>query len=136
MRVFRSETYKKIHNGNGKIVYIILTWVRYNVLYGKYLVHVLDLKKYKYLRQQYNHYEVKNMYSVFFIRKKSFDPLCITASGNILANGNFCFRVFKRQLKVINKNVCYLYSVWINQINYSCTSISYTLFTSKFLAIY
>ena len=51
----------------------------------------------------------KNIYSVFFTRKKSFYPLCITASGNILANGNFCFRVFKLQLKVINKNVCYLY---------------------------
>ena len=35
----------------------------------------------------------------------------VTASGNILAGGNFCFRVFKLQLKVINKNVCYLYSV-------------------------
>ena len=34
--------------------------------------------------------------------------LCITASGNILASGNLCFRVFKLQLKVINKNVCYL----------------------------
>ena len=39
------------------------------------------------------------------------NPMCITASGNILASGNLCFRVFKLQLKVINKNVCYLYSV-------------------------
>ena len=38
-------------------------------------------------------------------------------SGNILDNENLCFRVFKVQLKVINKNVCYLYSVWVNQIN-------------------
>ena len=38
-------------------------------------------------------------------------PLCITASGNILASGNLCSRVFKLQLKVIKKNVCYLYSV-------------------------
>ena len=38
-------------------------------------------------------------------------PLCITASRNILASGNLCFRVFKLQLKVVNKNVCYLYSV-------------------------
>ena len=37
--------------------------------------------------------------------------VCITATGNILANGNLCFKVFKLQLKVINKNVCYLYSV-------------------------
>ena len=42
--------------------------------------------------------------------------VCITASGNILASGNLCFRVFKLQLKVINKNVCYLYSVCVNQI--------------------
>ena len=37
------------------------------------------------------------------------EGMCITASGNILASGNLCFRVFKLQLKVINKNVCYLY---------------------------
>ena len=43
--------------------------------------------------------------------------VCITASGNILGSGNFCFRVFKLQLKVINKNVCYLYNVGVNQIN-------------------
>ena len=53
----------------------------------------------------------------FLFVKVVFDGLakpsgvCITASGNILANGNFCFRVFKLQLKVINKNDCYLYSV-------------------------
>ena len=41
----------------------------------------------------------------------------ITASGKILASGNLCFRLFKLQLKVINKNICYLYSVWVNQIN-------------------
>ena len=34
----------------------------------------------------------------------------ITASGNILAGRNLCFRVFKLQLKVINKNICYLNS--------------------------
>ena len=44
--------------------------------------------------------------------------VCITAIGNIWANGNLCFRVFELQLlKVINKNVCYLHSVWVNQIN-------------------
>ena len=43
--------------------------------------------------------------------------VCITANGNILASGNLCFRVFNLQLKVINKNFCYLYSVWVNQIN-------------------
>ena len=43
--------------------------------------------------------------------------VCIAASGNILACGNLCFRVFKLQLKVINKKFCYLYSVWLNQIN-------------------
>ena len=36
---------------------------------------------------------------------------CITANGNILASGNLCFRVFNHQLKVINKNIYYLYSV-------------------------
>ena len=30
------------------------------------------------------------------------------ASVIILANGYLCFRVFKLQLKVINKKVCYL----------------------------
>ena len=39
------------------------------------------------------------------------EGVCITASGNILASGNLCFRVFKLQLKVINKNLCHLYSV-------------------------
>ena len=39
------------------------------------------------------------------------EGVCITASGNILASGNLCFSVFKLQLKVINKNVCYLHSV-------------------------
>ena len=39
------------------------------------------------------------------------DPLFITASGNILVSGNLCFRVFKFQLKVINKNICYLYCI-------------------------
>ena len=29
---------------------------------------------------------------------------CITAGGNILVRGKLCFRVFKLQLKVINKN--------------------------------
>ena len=53
--------------------------------------------------------------------------LCITASRNISANGNVCFRVFQLQLKVISKNICHLYSVHINQI---------ALFISKFLAIY
>ena len=36
---------------------------------------------------------------------------------DISPNGNLCFRVFKLQLKVINKNVCYLYSAWVNHIN-------------------
>ena len=43
--------------------------------------------------------------------------LYITATGNILANGSLCFRVLKLQLKIINKNICYLYSVWVNQIS-------------------
>ena len=43
--------------------------------------------------------------------------VCITTSENILANENLCFRVFKLQLKVINKNFCYLYSVQVNQFN-------------------
>ena len=42
----------------------------------------------------------------------------ITAIGNIWANGNLCFRAFELQLlKVVNKNVCYLHSAWVNQIN-------------------
>ena len=43
--------------------------------------------------------------------------LCITASENILPSRNLCFRMSKLQLKVINKNFCYLYNVWVNQIN-------------------
>ena len=43
--------------------------------------------------------------------------VCITANGNILANGNLCFTVTKLQLKVINEKFCYLYSAWVNQIN-------------------
>ena len=38
-------------------------------------------------------------------------PLFITASGTNSANGNLCFKVFKLQLKVINKNVSYLCNV-------------------------
>ena len=34
--------------------------------------------------------------------------LCITASGNILASENHCFRVFKLQLKAVNKNFCWI----------------------------
>ena len=45
-------------------------------------------------------------------------PLCITASGNILANGNLCFRLFKLQLKAINKNACYLQQY---AYNYACS---------------
>ena len=41
----------------------------------------------------------------------NFNPLCITASGNILTGGNLCFTVFKLQLKVVNKDFCYLHSV-------------------------
>ena len=37
--------------------------------------------------------------------------ISITANGNILASGNLSFRVFNLQLKVINKNLCYLYNV-------------------------
>ena len=44
------------------------------------------------------------------------NTLCITANGNILDSGNLSFRVFKFQLKVINKRF-YFYSVWVNQIN-------------------
>ena len=47
---------------------------------------------------------------VYFFLKYE-EGVCITAIGNILASGNLCFRVFKLQLKVLNKNVCYLYSV-------------------------
>ena len=45
------------------------------------------------------------------------EGVCITANGNILANGNLCFTVTKLQLKVINEKFCYLYSAWVNQIN-------------------
>ena len=44
-------------------------------------------------------------------------PMCIMASGNILASGNLCSIVVKLQLKLINKNVCYLHSASVNQIN-------------------
>ena len=77
---------------------------------------------------------------IYFIhirkRKQPLRGVCITASGNIQPSGNLCFRMFKLQLKVINKSVCYLYIAWVNQINEICTSISYALFISKFLAIY
>ena len=43
--------------------------------------------------------------------------MCITASGNILAGGNLSYRVPNLQLKAISKNVCYLYSVSVNQIH-------------------
>ena len=46
--------------------------------------------------------------------------MCITASGNILANGNLCFRVFKLHFKVIKKNVIYY--------SYSYASISYLIY--------
>ena len=36
----------------------------------------------------------------------------------------------------MNKYVCYLCIVWVNQINLSYSSIGYTFFISKFLAIY
>ena len=39
------------------------------------------------------------------------EGVCITATGNFLTSGNLCLRVFKLQLKVINKSFCYLYSV-------------------------
>ena len=55
------------------------------------------------------------------------EGVCITASGNIPAGGNLCFRIFKIQLKVINKNVCFLNSVWVNQINESCISIFFKI---------
>ena len=38
------------------------------------------------------------------------------ANGNIVASGNLYFRVFNLQLKIINKNFCYLYSVLIKLI--------------------
>ena len=47
--------------------------------------------------------------------------MCITASGNILASGNLCFRVFKLQLKFV--------------ISAVYTFISCALFISKFLTI-
>ena len=50
-------------------------------------------------------------------RKAQRRGVCITATGNILPSGNLCLRVFKLQLKVIHKNVSYLYSVWVNQID-------------------
>ena len=39
-------------------------------------------------------------------------------SGNILANGNLCFRVFKPQLKELNKNVCYFNNLWLRGCSY------------------
>ena len=60
---------------------------------------------------------MKTCFSAGKLMKQFGNPLCITASGNILASGNLCFRVFKLQLKVIIKNVCYLYSARVNKIN-------------------
>ena len=51
------------------------------------------------------------------VRKGVPARMCITASGNILASGNLCSIVVKLQLKLINKNVCYLHSASVNQIN-------------------
>ena len=56
------------------------------------------------------------------------EKVYITASGSILASGNLDFRVFKLKLKVVNKDVCCLYSVWVNQINQSYTFIICALF--------
>ena len=50
-------------------------------------------------------------------KKQSSEDLFEKGGGTILAEGNLCFRVFKLQLKENNKNVSYLYSVWVNQIN-------------------
>ena len=51
------------------------------------------------------------------IKMGGWGGMCITTSGNYMASGSLCFIVFKLQLNVINKNICYLYSVWVNQIN-------------------
>ena len=37
--------------------------------------------------------------------------MCITANGNISANGNLCFRLFKLHFIVIKKNVIYYASI-------------------------
>ena len=47
------------------------------------------------------------------------DLLRITASENISTNGNLCFKVFKLQLKVMKKMICYLKSAWVKQIDKS-----------------
>ena len=49
------------------------------------------------------------------------NPLCATARGNILSIGNLCFRVFKLQLKVMNKSFMLLschvrVSEWIHPL--------------------
>ena len=53
-------------------------------------------------------FKVKSLWKQMY--KQPPEVLCITASENILASGNLFFRVLKLQLKVINKNICYLYN--------------------------
>ena len=38
------------------------------------------------------------------------------ASKKVSATLHLDIRVLKLQLKVINRNVCYLYTVWVNQL--------------------
>ena len=54
---------------------------------------------------------MKTLHMTILKPPKILESLCITASGNILASGNLRFRVFKLQLKVLNNNAYYLYSV-------------------------
>ena len=46
-----------------------------------------------------------------------------------------CFRVFKPQLKVINKNVCYLYSAEVNQIKVALPLVTLYLFQNFYRSI-
>ena len=60
---------------------------------------------------KFKHFETKVSTSQNISFSRNAQGVCITASGNILANGNLYSNLFKLQLKVINKNVCYLCSV-------------------------
>ena len=57
-------------------------------------------------------YHLGIIQNAVYLKLLIFDPLCIAANGNLLASGNLCFRVFNFQLKVINKNFCYIRTVY------------------------
>ena len=101
-------------------------WKNLEILYNRYrksslfLKDLRNLKEYftkdvifdnikSHLKQDFN----LSLESTFMEK----EGVCITASKKLSANLNLCFKVLKLQLKLINRNVCYLYTVWVNQIS-------------------